>query len=171
MKKLLLFCSFISMNVFSQQWNTVGTAGFTTGTSEYATIETYNNIPYIAFRDQSNGAKASVMKFNGSAWEYVGGAGFSSGIAGDTKIQFDNNGVLYVAYSENSLSGKATVKKFNGSAWETVGSEGFSAGNSFYFSLKFDNNNVPYLSYMDGVSGGGNKLTVKKFNGDRKSVV
>lgn len=164
MKKLLLLCSFISLNLFSQQWTALGGSGFTTGTSEYATIETYNNIPYIAFRDQSNGAKASVMKFNGTTWEYVGNAGFSDGVAGDTKIQFDNNGVLHVAFSDNSRSGKATVMKFNGTSWEVVGSAGFTAGNSFYYGFKFDKNNVPYLSYMDGVSGGGNKLSVKKFN-------
>lgn len=164
MKKLLLLCSFISLNLFSQQWTAVGSAGFTAGTAEYASIETYNNVPYIAFRDQSNGAKASVMKFNGTTWEYVGTPGFSSGVAGDTKIQFDNNGVLHVAFSDATNAGKATVMKFNGTAWEFVGTAGFTAGNSFWYGFKFDNNNVPYLSYMDGVSGGGNKLTVKKFN-------
>jgi hypothetical protein len=42
------------------------------------------------------------MKFNGSAWEQVGAAGFSAGVASFTSLALDNNDTPYVAYMDGA---------------------------------------------------------------------
>jgi hypothetical protein len=103
------------------------------------------------------------MKFNGTAWDTVGAAGFSAGGVGYTSLAFAPDGTPYLAYQDYGNSGKATVKKFNGTAWDTVGTASFSAGEAAYTSLAFAPDGKPYVGYVD--YGNSGKVTVMKFNG------
>ena len=62
-------------------WEAVGASGFTAGAATYVSLAMDNQgtggTPYIAFRDEANGGKATVMKYNGSSWETVGSAGIT----------------------------------------------------------------------------------------------
>ncbi|MCX8059409.1 MAG: hypothetical protein N3A58_08355 [Spirochaetes bacterium] len=51
---------------------------FTPNYTNYLSLFIDNYIPYIAFGDSSNLNKASIMKFNGTNWEYIKYHGFSS---------------------------------------------------------------------------------------------
>ena len=91
-----------------------------------------NNTPYVAFSDVANGGRATVMKFNGVDWVYVGNLGFSASSEGYTSIAIASNNVPYVAYDSDF---KATVMKFNGTSWVNVGNPGFSAGSALFISI------------------------------------
>jgi len=143
-------------------WEAVGTAGFSAGQAEFTSLAFDNGIPYVAYKDEDNSDKATVMKYTGNGatgWEAVGTAGFSAGEVWFTSLAFDN-GIPYVAYTDGGNSNKATVMKYTGNGatgWEAVGTAGFSAGDAYYTSLVF-NNGIPYVAYKDGGNGG--KATV-----------
>jgi TPR repeat protein len=56
--------------------------------------------------------KATVMKYNGSAWETVGNAGFSAGSISSISLRFGSEGTPYVSYRDKGNNKKVTVKKF-----------------------------------------------------------
>jgi hypothetical protein len=93
-------------------WINVGEAGFSEGFPDYASLAfSPAGQPYLAFEDEANDAKATVMKFDGTNWVNVGEAGFSTGEAEWTSLAFAPNGNPYVAFGD-SLNG-ATVMKFD----------------------------------------------------------
>ena len=53
-------------------WLPVGSAGFSAGAVGWTSLALdKNNVPYVAYQDNVNGGKATVMKYNGAAWETV----------------------------------------------------------------------------------------------------
>jgi hypothetical protein len=93
------------------QWFTVplGTTGFSDGRAYDTSIALdANGVPYVAYRDQIRDSKASVKRYSGTQWEYVGNAGFSAVGAYDTSLKIDGFGNLFVAYRNKY----AAVKKF-----------------------------------------------------------
>lgn len=143
-----------------KSWQNVGSVGFTLGVANFISlnIDSQNN-KYVAFQDYTNGAKASVMKFDGTSWGYLGTAGFSSGVASQVSSTIDLNDNLYVAYQDGNLSGKATVKKWSGVSWANLGISGFSTGSVSGTNIKVDTAGIPYISYLQG-----NNTIVKKYN-------
>ena len=69
--------------------------------------------PCIAYRDGLASARVSVMKFEGTSWEYVGDPGFSAGPTWITDITLSQSGQPYVAYQDYGNDGKATVMKYD----------------------------------------------------------
>ena len=168
MKKLFIFSCLLVLALLSrangQLWQNVGNAGFSAGAASYTSIAIDGSgTPFVVYRDEENGYKATVMKFNGANWVNVGSPGFSTEWASYTSIAIDGNNVPYVVYTDYGNNGNATVMKFNGSEWVNVGAAGFSADQASYTSIAIDGNNVPYVTYVD--YGNGYKATVMKFNG------
>lgn len=165
------------MKFDGSNWVSVGQDRFTPGYVSFTSIAIdHNGTPYIAFRDQGdtvhgswpNGYRASVMKFDGANWVYVGAPGFSSngtfGGAAYTSLAIDSSGTLYIAFVDDSNAFKATVMKFDGNNWVNVGSAGIvSTGSANNTSIVIDSQGTPYVGYVDGANGG--KATVKKFDG------
>ena len=145
-------------------WQTVGSAGFSAGWAYYPSLAfAPDGTPYVAYQDDGNSQKATVMRYDGSSWVTVGSAGFSAGPAGFPSLAFAPDGTPYVAYLDNGNSGKTTVMRYDGSSWVTVGSAGFSAGPAAYQSLAFAPDGTPYVAYLD--NGNGGKTTVMRYNG------
>jgi len=162
---LVLFAGVAGCKVtYAQTWNAVGGAGFSAAEAYSSIAIDASGIPYVVYQDNSNGQKATVMKYNGSTWVTVGSPGFSAGEAISTAIAIDGSGMPYVAYEDAGNSYKATVMKYNGSSWVTVGSAGFSAGQADFTSIAIDRSGTPYVVYQDG-STGSDKATVMKYNG------
>jgi len=93
-----------------------------------------DGLPYISFDSKRTGDsydQASVVKWNGNSFEFVGDAGFTGG-GTDKKayfpyLSFDNNGVPAVAYLDGKNNSSPTVAKYENGSWTIVGSSVASA--------------------------------------------
>ncbi|MFD1552063.1 hypothetical protein DNU06_00815 [Putridiphycobacter roseus] len=154
---LVLASSSVSM---AQTWETIGTAAFTTGDTQYGCMDVYNGTPYIAYKDVANGSKCTVMRYNGSNWVYVGSQAFTPGISREQSIAIDQlNGDVYVEYTDATINA-IVVSKFNDNngVWEPLGPNGIASSPSeFYQQIKIDNGD-PYLVF------GGYQATLKQYN-------
>jgi len=103
------------MKFNGSSWESVGPPGFSAGDSHYCSLFISNGNPYIAFRDNSipfGLGAASVMRFNGTGWEYVGGQGFTTMHAvGYTSLYIDN-GIPYLAYRDIDNNNSLTLMKY-----------------------------------------------------------
>lgn len=102
-------------------WTLVGAANFTGGNAAYFDIKFNAGVPYVSFADRANGDKASVMKFNGTAWVSVGARGFSTGAVYGTCLAFSATGVPYITYPDGGNGDKVVVRTFDGMSWSPVG--------------------------------------------------
>jgi len=144
--------SLLTILIFSSgafaQWTSVGNANFSAREAYYENFAfNSSGVPYIVYRDNSVGGKATVMKLNaaGTGWEVVGTAGFTPGIASYTSIAIHNN-VPYIVFTDGYYSGYCTAMKYNGTTWEFIGSQGFTPFRANAAMITFDNNGVPYVS-------------------------
>lgn len=79
-----LFMGFLFLTGYGlqAQWQPVGTVGFSAGLAFSTTLALdAAGTPFVAYRDNANGDKATVMKFDGANWVDVGSPGFSLGAA------------------------------------------------------------------------------------------
>lgn len=148
----------------SGTWVDVGGAGITSTQAENITLVfDREGTPYTVFKDGTKGGKATVLKYVSGSWQYVGPAGFSTGVIHNTSsLAFDSHNTPYVAYQDGNNGSKATVMKFNGEQWEIVGNSGFTAAEAVFVSIAFGPGDVPYVGYRDRSVN--DKITVKRLN-------
>lgn len=150
-------------------WETVGDAGFSPTGIEYIDIA-FNPAtfePHVIFADETNDEnKATVMKWSGSSWEYVGNPRFTSSAVQRPSIAFcPSTNELLIAFGDGAYSYDMSVMKWNGSGWEYAGTPGFSDfdGNIDNKSFVFDPfTNEPYLVIAGG--GSGDRIAVWKYD-------
>ena len=159
--------TFIPPIVDTNQWQYVGSAGFSTGAAYSPNMAiSKNNIPYVVYVDSAT-RLARVKKFINGSWVDVG-SGASVGKIGFIDLVIDDNEVPYIGYNDSLYNRSLTVRKFDGSSWITVGTPGFAPNvqtTSIASSIAVDNNNNLYAAVVDTVSGGIYNLSVYKFNG------
>lgn len=132
----------------------LGEAGFSLGKAADLTLaRSKSGVLYVAFENQDDSGKATVMKFNGKSWENVpaGSGGISKGAVGHPSLAVSSKGVPYVAYSDKTNNGKLNVVKFNGATWDSVGHPGFSKGDATYPTIAIGKNDTPYVAFPDNV--------------------
>ncbi len=162
--------SSVAYTVVNGRWQTVGESGFSDGNANFMSMALYQDTPYISFKDYANDDKATVMKYNGTAWAPVGGKGVSDEpVAGDTKIAFGSDGTPYLAYSVSVAVGESEsyfpkVIRFNGSEWESLGDPHstfptYELSSPMSFAVHDDK---PYIACQNWVEENG--LTVGKAN-------
>jgi hypothetical protein len=162
--------SWLALDSTAPEFELVGAAGFSVGNAGYTSLALDSaDTPYVAYRDNDNDSKATVMKYDGSAWVLVGGAGFSAGNSYFISLALDNTDTPYVAYTDNANGNKTTVMKYDGSAWVVVGVAGFGTGGAYYTSFVLDSVGTPYVAYQDAANN--NKATVMKYDGTAWVVV
>ncbi|WP_035756737.1 HYR domain-containing protein, partial [Hugenholtzia roseola] len=163
----LLICLLLPVSGLQAQWTNVGTAGFSAGAVEDQSLAFHptTHEPYIAYRDNANGNKTTVMRYDGTNWVNVGTAGFSGGGARFQSLAFHpTTHEPYVAYRDDTNGDRTTVMRYNGTSWVNVGIAGFSAGASRLQSLAFHPTTYePYVAYRDIANGFG--TTVMRYNG------
>ncbi|MBI2722991.1 MAG: T9SS type A sorting domain-containing protein [Bacteroidetes bacterium] len=151
-------------------WVYVGSPGFSaigntnsSGASDISFKISPQGELYVSYLDQPNNYKASVMRFDGSSWVYVGAPGFSAGDAGSPSLAFDSSGTPFVGYTDGGNAYKATVMKFDGASWNPLGSAAFTPEGAEFTSLAIDKYNTPYIAYKDYANG--QKASLMKFDG------
>jgi hypothetical protein len=81
------------------------------------------NVPYI-FYGEGAGLTPSVKKFNGTAWEIVGGTPVSSQRAIAPSIAIDDSNIPYVVYmnqaTATTTTGNLVVYRFQNNVWEPI---------------------------------------------------
>jgi hypothetical protein len=104
----------------------------------------------------------SVVRFNGSSWEYVGSPGFSISSSRTPSIYVYNNTPYVVFIDDGEVPAwYIRVMKFNGSTWEYLGPQGsFGRNGSAAYQAIFVLNNTPYVVYYLS-----SQVRIAKFNG------
>jgi hypothetical protein len=145
-------------------WHDVGNPFFTMGHAAPIRLafSPSNGELYIAYAGSGPSYKATVMKFDGTNWVYIGNAGFSSEFAFDQSFAISPSGEPFLAYEDYENSHKSTVMKFDGTNWVIVGNAGFSSGSVYDISFAFSPSGQPYIAYLDGSVS--SKTTVMKFD-------
>ncbi|MCH2199606.1 MAG: hypothetical protein MK081_12575 [Flavobacteriales bacterium] len=163
----------LTANSQTYTWDYLGSQGVSSGTGEWTELE-YNPVSgelYLAFQDEANAEKITVMKHDGVSWSTVGSAGFSEGQSFHPDLEFDSSGNPYVAY-RSFPGGAYTVETFDGSSWSPVGTAGFTNFCNGGGTLAIDpTNNDLYLAYPDLDNGMSNRLSVQKWDGSSWSFV
>jgi len=115
----------------------------------------------VAYQDQANSSKATVMKFDGTAWAAVGTAGFTGGATRYTSLVIAPDATPYVSYAATSSSSRPMVMKYDGTAWVDVGSNGVANSYSIGTNLAVAPDGTPYVAYTDGYSPNSYKVSVR----------
>jgi len=134
MKKIILLTCFLLPVVIMAQkgshktfpkdyiWQNVGQPGFSAGIINWTSLAVNpSGQPYVAYVDQGNSNKATVMKFDGTQWMNVGAPGFSAGTAVFTSLAMSSTGQPFVSYMDYGNATKASVMTYNGTSWVYVG--------------------------------------------------
>ena len=152
-------------------WVYVGpSSGFSSSQADWLCLAfSPSGEPYVAFKDWWLPIiyNATVMKFDGTNWVYVGNEGFSTDDAEELSLAFSPSGQPYVAYSDNAnpYSPKATVMRFDGTSWVSVGDTCFSTNGVGDISLAFSLSGQPYVACAEWITHYIAKATVMKFDG------
>lgn len=148
-------------------WVDVGSS-VSTSSAEYPSLVIKNGQPVVAYQDDANASKATVMEYNGSTWTTVGSPAFSLGLADYMDLTVDSLGEMYIAYGDAANGDKASVLKYNGTSWGYIGTAGFSTGRASSMSITIDNG-TPYIAYSN--IDNSYSTEVMKFNGSTWTVV
>ncbi len=169
-----LYNNLTVMKYNGSAWVTVGTAGFTPNEGDNPSIIIdHSGTPYIAFTDwnATTPLAGTVMKFNGTAWAYVGLEGFTPGQANDCIIKTDASGTPYMLFGDDNASQKLSMMKYNGSSWSYVGNAGFSTSVAFEPSMTLTSGGNIYVGFSDWSMSPSQKATVMKYNGSTWSIL
>lgn len=131
--------------------NWVALPATTAGIGDYSFALDSANIPYILYSNTVPtsiiSAKATLLKYNGTAWQIVGLDNFTAGSAVYPQLIFDNNNVPCITYQDGANNGKVTVMKYISNTWTGVGTAIPFPGSSSYPSLKIDKKtNTPFVT-------------------------
>lgn len=149
-------------------WVNRGNSEFSPGSADNPciAIDKNTNTAYVAFEDQANGLKASVMTYNGSSWVNVGQPGFTQGEVDYLDIAIDMNGIPYVVTSSRNPD-ETSIHKFNGSAWIIVGNLNVEYVKSTKIAIDSDDNpSIVCTDYSNGL-----KATVRRFEGNSWKIL
>ncbi len=146
-------------------WSLLGSQGFTDYPAQFAKLALDGSntlhMAYIGLVGDTNPLfVATVMKYNGSSWQLVGGKGLIEASKVEVEsLAFDFAGTTpYAAFSDTLNDSKASVMTYNGSSWVEVGTRGFTDNAVANISLALDPEGKPHVAYRD--SSRSNRLTV-----------
>jgi hypothetical protein len=150
-------------------WQYVGQPGFTPQAYPYGAMYTrlaFNKAGkiYLAYSDDTNNGRASVMTFNGTSWVYVGSPDISGMGTAYTSIVFDSSDKPIIAYVGGSQS-NIYIKRFTGTSWVSVGPASGIATGSFP-DIAIDKNDNLYVVYTAN-----DKPCVQKYSGGNWSLI
>ncbi|WP_345077111.1 Ig-like domain-containing protein, partial [Nemorincola caseinilytica] len=104
---------------------------------------------YMAYKDQDNGNRAIVKKYDGTSWTIIGDDFATTNGVSDLQLAVDNAGKPYLFFCDVPSSGRGTVMSYNGTSWYVVGGEPVSAYQAAYPALAIDGSGMPWVVYND----------------------
>ncbi|WP_411346622.1 S-layer homology domain-containing protein [Paenibacillus sp. WLX1005] len=155
----------VTVTVVPYLWQLVGPAGFAGPAQGLSFAQNASGEAYVSFADSNHNNAISVMKYNGTSWEYVGAPGFSDkAVGGRTVVKFDpaDNTTLYAAYTDKETN-KLVVSKFNGTSWAPLLATNVTVSSSTLFDF-YVIYNYPLLAFADQDQAG--SLSVIGYNGN-----
>lgn len=163
MKAPLLLTSIFmagSLMTAHAQWDALGAtpSGISSSWASFQHIakDASGNL-YTSFYDGSV-TQGSVMKYNGSSWSYLGGAGITGGSATYNGLAVAANGDVFYSNQVGWPGSGIAVRKFNGTTWDLLPSAESATVN--FQSLATRSNNQPVVAYSSGGA-----LQVKRYDG------
>lgn len=124
------------------------------------------DVCHVAFQDGSPvQERASVMRFVGGQWEFVGARGGASvGRGWYNHLAFDSADRPYVASRDYKAPGVAGVRVMDDAlgAWVDQGS-GFSPVNAHYTHIAITRDDTPYVVFVDGSTVPADRATLVRF--------
>ncbi len=146
-------------------WVPVGTEGFSDDISISSCFAFGpDGMPYVSYMEmKSPSFSASVKKFNGTDWVYVGARYFPPASVDNLTLAIDKDGEPCVAFSDWANLHKASAMKFDGTDWVILGNAGFSDGMAMFTSIACDPMGTPYVAFVDYSRA--KKCTVMKLAG------
>lgn len=122
----------VKINSVKGEWKLAGTYADIPVKGSVMKINPADGMPYVLLNENANEGSASetvekltLVKFDGNAFELVGGRGFSGKVgASELALGFDKAGTPYVAYQLVDGPAKSTAAmKYKGSAWQNMYTE------------------------------------------------
>ncbi|HOT76236.1 MAG TPA: hypothetical protein PK467_10640, partial [Candidatus Wallbacteria bacterium] len=164
------------LNAGGSAWSVVGGARFSSGAIAHPNINFIDGRLYVAFRDDVQNGKATVVYHDSTAgWVTVGNPGFTSEPSDHPQI-YKFNDKLRVDYQPQSAMDTVKTMQYDNGSW-TAADNGYPSSwiyraspdpvnGSANGSARFVFNSVPYVILMDpSFNNYGGKATVKKFDG------
>jgi len=147
-------------------WIPLGPVGGETGTFALYPAFAFDPIsgwPYLVYQDgfTENGG-ATVARYDGTEWVFLGDPGFTDGEADYTSLAFNPYGVPYVAFQDIADSGRAAVMKYDGTKWVKVGATPLSMGGAELTQVAVSYSGSPYVVFRDLADS--SKVTVVKYD-------
>lgn len=112
-----------------------------------------NNIPFVIFRDNITGGKASVRTLRGDGWVHVGSEGFTANGVWEPEMTLGEAGYIYMVSGTGTSfdAGKvidlpATAMQYDGKNWSPMGEKSLPRV-MYRPSIKFGKKGVVYLLY------------------------
>jgi len=149
-------------------WAIVGNKGFSEGLSWFINVA-FNSTgdPFVAYANVNSGPgfdKPTVMKFDGTAWVYVGDPLSITGTVLDMmNLVISPSDEPLIAFPDAQNFARVTVMRYDGTAWQNVGNPGFSSIYASRTSLALGPSGEPYVAFCDQSMS--KKVTVMKYDG------
>ena len=151
-------------------WLAVDGPAISDGEASYQSVAIGpDGTPYVAYQDEENGFKTTVLKLDNGIWTPLGGPGISAGNATWQSLAISPDGTPYIAYTDDTAGDGATVLRWDGVSWTALGGPGITDFYAFSKDLEIHPDGTPYLAFSDGVSG--SRTTVKRWDGSNWQTV
>jgi len=144
-------------------WTDISNGGLSLGQASTMEITVGPDlVPWLIFSDGGNAGKATLLKYNGTAW--INSGILSAGATGYTSIAVSNANVVYTCYTDATLNDKVMVKSLVNGQFSEVASGGISNDATPIVLLQTSASGTEFVAFNDAFYN--NKLSVKQFTGN-----
>jgi hypothetical protein len=150
-------------------WESFGEVGSVVSNAGVAVLDMQvaEGLPYVAWRDERRGGRASVARRQNGGWTNVGAAGFTAGTAFDVRLAV-GRGVPYLACVDSGRGNRLAVYACREGQWTNLAANGVTAGVASDPVLAIDRGKL-FVATRDAGRAGG--LFVYQLSDDAWSII